>query len=165
MNTSQTPLVSVIIPAYNSAKFAAKAVESVLAQTYQNYELIVIDDGSTDNTKEVLNRFAGRVNYIFQENRGPSAARNMGIKVAQGEYICFLDADDTWLPMKLEVQLAFMKNNRGIVLLFSDEEETDDKKMFSPSVVAERKFYSNIISQRPIQEAFKTLLIENYLPT
>lgn len=111
-------LVSVIIPNYNTAKYIADAIESVLSQAYQNFELIVVDDGSTDNTKEVVQKYINQptFKYIFQENKGLSAARNTGIKASQGEFIAFLDADDIWLPEKLEHQIKLMDSDKvGIV--------------------------------------------------
>lgn len=103
--------ISVIIPAYNSSRFIESALESVLSQAYKNFEIIVVDDGSSDNTKEVIKRFIdkGLVSYYYQSNKGPAAARNMGIKQASGEIIAFLDADDLWLENKLEKSLRFMK--------------------------------------------------------
>ena len=96
------PKVSVVIPTYNSSQFIVETLESVFAQTYKDYEIIVVDDGSTDNTKEVLQPYTSRIKYIYKENGGPASARNVGIKSAQGEYIAFLDSDDRWLPEKLE---------------------------------------------------------------
>lgn len=92
------PLVSVIIPTHNHAHFITEAIQSVFNQSYRNYEVIVIDDGSMDNTREVVARFSEDVRYIRQGNRGLSSARNRGIEVANGDYIALLDADDTWLP-------------------------------------------------------------------
>ena len=93
------PAVSVIIPCYNHAHYLCRAVQSVLAQTYADWEAIIVDDGSTDNTREVATRFSDpRVRYIYQENRGLSAARNTGISAAQGSYLAFLDADDELEP-------------------------------------------------------------------
>ena len=88
------PLVSVIMPAFNSARFVGQAVQTVLAQTYPQVELIVVNDGSTDETETVLAPYANRIQIINQANQGVSAARNTGIRAAQGQYIAFLDADD-----------------------------------------------------------------------
>jgi len=99
------PQVSVIIPTYNRAQYVCEAIDSVLAQTYRDLEIIVVDDGSTDNTREVLGKYDDQVRYIYRENGGPSAARNTGLGHARGEYIAFLDSDDLFLPGKLEVQL------------------------------------------------------------
>jgi glycosyltransferase involved in cell wall biosynthesis len=99
-------MVSVIIPTYNRAQSIASAVASVLSQTYRHMELIVVDDGSTDNTRQALEPFKDRLQYIYQNNAGPASARNRGIRIASGEWLAFLDSDDTWYPRKLEIQLA-----------------------------------------------------------
>jgi glycosyltransferase involved in cell wall biosynthesis len=100
------PEVSVVIPAYNAGHYVPAAVESVLAQTMTDHEVIVVDDGSTDDTAETMTRFGSRVRYLRQANQGVAAARNTGIAEAHGRYIAFLDADDTWFPEKLERQLV-----------------------------------------------------------
>ncbi len=105
------PTVSVIIPTYNSAKYVIEAVESVLAQTYQDFEILVIDDGSTDETEQVLRRYKNPVRYIRQPNGGVAVARNRGIQESRGRYIAFLDADDTWLPHKLEQQINVLQQH------------------------------------------------------
>lgn len=105
------PKVSVVIPTYNSIKYLIVAIESVLNQTFQDFEILVIDDGSTDDTKETLKKYKNQVTYIYQENAGVAAARNNGINRAQGEYIAFLDADDYWVPTKLEKQIAALENS------------------------------------------------------
>lgn len=106
--------ISVIIPTYNRGEFIKKTINSVLNQTIKNFELIIVDDGSTDNTKEIIEEFIkkdDRVKYFYQKNSGsPSEPRNLGIEKAQGEYIAFLDSDDEWLPEKLEKQLAHFKS-------------------------------------------------------
>lgn len=105
------PKVSVIIPTYNRATLLPRAVNSVLNQTYRDFELIIVDDGSTDNTKEVIRKYKDpRIQYIkHDKNKGGSAARNLGIKMAKGEYIAFLDSDDEWLPEKIYLQLDKLK--------------------------------------------------------
>jgi glycosyltransferase involved in cell wall biosynthesis len=116
------PLVSIVIPTYNRLDYVQQAVESVLAQTYQNFELLVIDDGSTDATCEVLPaKYKGRINYIWQENRGESAARNRGLALSKGQYIAFLDSDDLWCPQKLSSQVKMLENpaRQDIVAVYS----------------------------------------------
>src|SRR5579872_1776903 len=100
------PLVSVVIPVYNAAHFLPHAIESIRAQEYQSLEIIVVDDGSSDNCADVAKALGGDVRYERQENRGPSAARNRGLALARGEFIGFLDADDKWPAQKLSVQLG-----------------------------------------------------------
>ncbi|MFB0555261.1 MAG: glycosyltransferase family 2 protein [Phycisphaerae bacterium] len=107
--------VSVIIPTYNRAEYVTQAIDSVLAQTYEDYEIIVVDDGSIDNTKEVLEPYTDNITYIYQENAGVSAARNTGIRVAKGEWIAFLDSDDEWLPEKLAVQIRAVERHPQLV--------------------------------------------------
>jgi len=108
-------MVSVVIPTYNRARFVTRAVESVLAQTYADYEIIVVDDGSTDDTKEALRPYESRIRSLCQENAGVSAARNTGISAARGEWIAFLDSDDEWLPEKLAVQMDCVSMHPEIV--------------------------------------------------
>jgi len=100
-----TPLVSVIIPAYNAAPFLGAAIESVLSQTVTDSEIVVVDDGSTDGTDTVVRGYGDRVRYLRQENAGVSRARNRGIDESRSPWVAFLDADDVWLPQKLERQL------------------------------------------------------------
>ena len=112
--SKEKPTVSVIIPTYNRAKLLPRAIKSVLNQTFKDFEVIIVDDGSTDNTEEVINEFQKhdkRIKYIRHEkNKGAAAARNTGIKIAQGEYIAFQDSDDEWLPEKLEKQMKIFES-------------------------------------------------------
>lgn len=108
---SAKPLVSVIIPTYNSASFLPESISSVLKQTYKNVEVIVIDDGSTDKTSQLVKRYP--VRYIrINRTGGPATPRNVGIREAKGELIAFLDADDVWLPGKLKKQVDFMQRGK-----------------------------------------------------
>ncbi|MBS1792996.1 MAG: glycosyltransferase [Acidobacteria bacterium] len=109
--------VSVIIPNYNYEKFISRTVESVLSQTYQNIEIIVVDDGSKDGSLDVLKGFGDRIRVVEQKNAGVSAARNHGVEVSTGELVAFLDADDVWLPEKLERQLEKMNSDPEIGLV------------------------------------------------
>ncbi|MCK4529078.1 glycosyltransferase, partial [candidate division WOR-3 bacterium] len=108
----EKPKVSVIIPTYNRVHLIGRAIQSVLEQSYQDFEIIVVDDASTDNTGEVVRSLKDeRIRYIRHEkNKGAAAARNTGIKVARGEYIAFQDSDDEWLPEKLEKQMKAFDN-------------------------------------------------------
>jgi len=123
------PVVSVIIPSYNLGRFLLAAVESVLRQTYRDFELIVIDDGSTDNTPELARTFPAEVRYIRQENRGLSAVRNRGIELARGRYIIFLDADDVLLEKALEISVDFMDRHPGACLCHGQSYTMDEAGM------------------------------------
>jgi len=110
----------VIIPTYNRDQSVTLAIDSVLAQTFTDYEIIVVDDGSTDNTKGVLDPYIAKIQYIYKENKGVSAARNTGIRAAKGEWIAFLDSDDEWLPCKLEFQIKDIQQFPEAVLSCSN---------------------------------------------
>lgn len=113
-------MISVIIPSYNSGRYICEAVDSVLSQSYTDYEIIVVDDGSTDNTRASLEKYKDSIRYIYQENRGLAGARNTGIKLAGGEYLQFLDADDIILPEKFEKQIHFLENNTHYDIVYCD---------------------------------------------
>ena len=119
MSTKNQPLVSVIMPAYNCAAFVNEAIESVLGQDYENKELIVVDDGSTDATAEAIAGFGDRLRVIRQPNRGPAAARNRGVAEARGSYLAFLDGDDVWLPGKLATQMAYVVEHPEVKIVFT----------------------------------------------
>jgi glycosyltransferase involved in cell wall biosynthesis len=121
------PLVSVIIPAYNAARFVAQAVESVLAQSYRPVEILVIDDGSTDDTARVLEPYRDAIRYIRQPNGGPSRARNNGLAHARGELIAFLDADDVWLPDKLSRQVRCLEESPAVGVVHCDTYNLDEQ--------------------------------------
>ena len=108
--TEQHPLVSVIIPVYNGARYLRAALESVFAQTYRPFEVIVVDDGSTDDSGAIAQGFPD-VHYIREANQGVAAARNKGIEAARGEFFAFLDQDDLWTPEKLKLQIKYLLSN------------------------------------------------------
>lgn len=114
------PRVSVIVPTYNAPHFLVETVESILAQTYRDYELIVVDDGSGPATREALEPYIGRIRYLWRPQGGPSAARNTGIKRATGELVAFCDHDDLWLPAKLEHQVAYIDSCPDAGLYYCD---------------------------------------------
>lgn len=108
---SMKPMASVVIPVFNGALFIVRAMESVLAQTWKDFEIIIVDDGSTEKTQAVLAQMAktSELICVHQNNTGPAQARNAGIQSAKGEYLAFLGCDDYWFPEKLEAQLAILK--------------------------------------------------------
>ncbi len=113
------PLVSVIIPAFKAAPFIKECLDAVLKQSYENYEIIVVDDGSPDNQKDIIQPYLDNnknIKYYYQPNKGVSAARNSGFKISKGDLVAFLDADDVWMPNNLEVKVhAIQKDNIGMV--------------------------------------------------
>jgi glycosyltransferase involved in cell wall biosynthesis len=117
---SNKPLISTIIPSYNSARFVLQAVQSALEQTYSPVEVIVVDDGSTDDTRNRLASLKDCIHYVYQSNGGVAKARNRGISEAQGELIAFLDADDQWLPAKLQKQWECLQVNPNVCLVHTD---------------------------------------------
>jgi glycosyltransferase involved in cell wall biosynthesis len=124
---NMTNLVSIIIPCYNAEKFIAETIQSVLNQTYTNWELIVIDDGSKDNSSKIITSFLtdSRINYYYQENKGVSIARNHGISKVNGVYIAFLDADDVWTPTNLEEKINELQRD-DIDYVFSNKEHINE---------------------------------------
>lgn len=141
-------LVSIIMPSYNTAKFIPETIESVLKQTYTNWELIIVDDCSTDNTDEVVKPFLTdkRIKYLKNEkNSGAAVSRNYALREAKGKWIAFLDSDDLWLPEKLEKQIAFMEKN-GYKFTYTDYKIKLNGKwspyiFTGPNIVNKRKMY------------------------
>lgn len=134
-NTQPMPLVSVVLAAYNADRFISQTLESVLSQTYGNLEVIVVDDGSTDRTREIADQYArsdSRVRAFSQSNRGPCEARNFGIGHARGEYIASIDADDIWHPEKLQQQVeVFSENPSNIGLVYTWSAYMDENGSFT----------------------------------
>lgn len=122
--------VSVIIPTYNRAHYLRHAIDSVLAQTYSDLELIVIDDGSTDNTKSVVESYKNSIVYRYINNSGPAIARNTGMQLAQGEYIAYLDSDDIYYPRKIEIQVAFLDFFKEADMVYTEFSGFNDTGFF-----------------------------------
>jgi glycosyltransferase involved in cell wall biosynthesis len=165
--TAKTPSdVSVIVPTFNRGSLVCEAIESINNQTRPVAEIIVVDDGSTDDTFERLVRFGDRIRYVRQENSGPSAARNRGILEAKGTLVAFLDSDDLWPPDKNEVQLQFLEKNPDIDFVFGDMSN------FTPACSNEEREIKNPVIHRHLVEhslhlddLFETLVEENVVPT
>ena len=117
-DVAEAPLVSVIMPSFNTARFISQAIDSVLDQDYPQTELIVIDDGSTDGTVEAIRAYGDRVQLITQQNQGSAVARNTGLAAARGELIAFLDSDDVWLPGKLLTQVEYLRRNPQVDMVY-----------------------------------------------
>jgi len=129
------PEVTVIIPTYNRGWTLRRAIDSVLAQTFRDFELIVVDDGSEDNTADILADYGTDIRVIRQANAGVSAARNAGIRAAGGEYIAFLDSDDAWLPEKLQVQMDYFNTHPADVICQTEEIWIRNGKRVNPKKV------------------------------
>ena len=111
--------VSVITPVYNAEKYISEAIESVLNQSYEDFEVIVIDDGSKDNTLSIIKKYNRKIRWKSQENKGQASAINEGIKMAKGEYVAYLDADDVCMPDRLEIQVKYLDERRNVGLVYS----------------------------------------------
>ena len=160
--------ISAVIPAYNNAAFIAEAITSILIQSMPVYEIIVVDDGSSDNTFAVVSGFMANIRYHKQDNRGPAAARNQGIKMARGDWIAFLDADDQWTPDKIKKQLIALAGYPELHLIAGDMAEIDQaNNIVTPSVLAKHGLLASYIKNqgRPIAKALTKLLAKNFIPT
>ncbi|MBY0522433.1 MAG: glycosyltransferase family 2 protein [Gemmataceae bacterium] len=144
-------LISVVIPTYNYGRFVTEAVDSVLAQSYAPREVIVVDDGSTDDTPDRLAPYRARIRYIRQDNQGLSAARNTGIRLAQGTFVALLDSDDLWHPRKLEFQMRYLTRHPEVMLLGSNCQTgvRDWPALNDAEIVGERITLEELIVRSP----------------
>jgi GT2 family glycosyltransferase len=150
----------VLIATHNYGRFITEAVESALSQADVAVEVVVVDDGSTDDTHERLATFGDRIRYIYQENGGFATARNTGLRAARGEFIAFLDSDDVWLPFKLKLQLAYLQTHPEVGLVCTDFSAHRDGVVFSPSYI---DTYCEVVRWKgrrfetifPVQERFQ----------
>jgi len=146
---SKTPHVSIIIPNYNHARFIGDAIQSVLDQTYEDYEIIVVDDGSTDNSREIVEKFGNKVHYIWQENQGLPGARNTGLKAAVGEVVALLDADDQYEPDYLEELVSFLETNPEVDVVYCRARFMDENGKLLPQLtgapVPPNRFYDQLL--------------------
>ncbi len=163
------PMVSVIIPSYNGERFIGEAIESVLNQTYQNFEIIIVDDGSTDGSKSVIKPFLWdpRIKFVEHgQNKGIPSARNTGIKMSKGEFVAFLDQDDLWLPEKLERQIAvFERSPSNVGLVFSNINIVNIVN--GKGAAKEYPLRGHVplhINELSPQEVLKALFLHNFIP-
>jgi len=157
--------ISAVIPAYNSAGFIADAIASIRAQTVPVDEIIVVDDGSRDDTARRVRALGDDIRLIEQPNQGPSAARNRGIEAAGGDWIAFLDADDQWLPDRLERQLAVLQRHPDVVLVAGDMREIDERDAVIRDSVLAHHGLREAFDGRPVPRAAARLLEKNFIPT
>ena len=145
------PLISVIMPTYNNGKYIKQAIESIYAQNYDNIEIIVVDDGSTDNTKEILKEYKN-IKYFYIRHKGIPFARNLAIENSNGEYIAFCDSDDYWLPEKINTQIQYFKEHPDCEIVFTKYENFFERK--------ELKICKKAVLEKELEKADK-----KYLPS
>jgi glycosyltransferase involved in cell wall biosynthesis len=159
MNDESSPKISVVMPAYNGERFIKRAIESVLTQTYPNWELIVVDDGSTDNTAQVVSNFKdSRIHYTFQKNRGQAAALNHGLNIARGEYITTLDVDDWFTPNSLADRAVFLDNHPYYDVVYGDG-------IFCDMDGNQLKRFSELRTDEVSGDVFDTILSNSFFGT
>lgn len=147
-------MVSVIVPAYNTSLYIADALESIFYQKYPNIEVIVVNDGSTDNTLDILQKYEKKIHIIDKKNEGSATARNAAIRISKGKYLAFLDSDDIWLPGKLHLQISYMENNPSIGVtygLFEKIFETSEKRIILDDVYEKYKHLEKTDHVEPIE--------------
>lgn len=157
MTELRSPNVSIVMAAYNAQSFIAEAIQSLLEQSYKNFEILIVDDGSTDNTRAVITPFLldARVKYIYQTNHGQTVAKNRGIKESSGEIIAFCDADDYWHELKLEKQLAVLMADAGVGVVYSDIQAISEDGT---------PLKSGQILSGPEGDILTKLLFDNFIP-
>lgn len=161
------PLVSIVIPTYNTADYVPFTLDSVDNQTFRDFETLVVDDGSTDHTRDVLDPYRGKIVYIHQKNSGRSEARNTGIKAAKGKYVAFLDSDDLWTKHKLEHQVELMESHPDVDFSFGDKQRfSNDGSIVIHSMFNEKGYDSQFFGGPLfVSDPYRKLLDEPYIPT
>jgi glycosyltransferase involved in cell wall biosynthesis len=167
MNSDRrTITISAIIPTYNRASLLCEAVESILGQTHPVSELIVVDDGSTDDTAIRLKKYGTAVRCISQSNQGPAAARNNGIREACGEFIMFLDSDDIWVPRKIEIQLEFVAKNPDLEFIFGKMANVfQDTGLESDDIISPEAHRYLAENASNLERLFELLISQNFIGT
>ena len=155
------PRVSVIIPAFNASRFISQAIESVLDQTFTDRELIVVDDGSTDDTASLVMKYGEKLRYIYQKNQGLSSARNTGIVKAEGEYIGFLDADDYWDREKLRHQVALLDSSpdTGVVYTALKVVDKDNREIEERGCLVRGRVFFSLLTENCVVGSCSSALI------
>ena len=155
-------LISVMMPTYNNAKYIKQAIESIYAQNYDNIEIIVVDDGSTDNTKGIVQQYKD-IKYFYIEHKGISVARNTALEKSKGEYIAFLDSDDYWLPNKLNTQMQYFKDHPDCEIVFTKYENFfEDEKLKTNKRAMHEKMMEKFLKQYLPSSVIKKELFEKY---
>ena len=157
------PIVSVIIPTYNRAMYLGDAISSVLSQSFEAFEIIIIDDGSTDYTAEIVKKIHDvRLIYIYQSNQGRSNARNHALRIAKGSYVTFLDSDDVYLPNKLAIQVAYLDNNLHVDMIYTSAlcmNEAGEKMEHKYEATVSGHIYNDIAFFVPVTITLPTVMV------
>ncbi len=161
------PTLSAIVPTYNRRHYVVDALESIRAQTHPVDEIIVVDDGSTDGTAELLaGRYGGTIRYIRQANAGAAAARNRGLREARGDLIVFLDSDDLWAPEKTALQLEFLRRHPELDAVFGDMSNFSGQPEFGTPEIKHAGLHEYLVAHgSDLTELFEWLIVENVIPT
>lgn len=156
----KNPKISIIVPVYNARATISETLHSLIKQTYQDFEIIIIDDGSADDSAKILKRWvkkdAKKFKYFWQRNQGPAAARNKGLKEAKGEFIAWIDADDLWLPKRLESMLKEFNKEPEVAFV-----STDARYLYPDNKISKQTYYQ--INGLPLEYSFKELLKTNFI--
>ena len=159
---TKEPLISIMMPTYNNAKYIKQAIESIYAQNYDNIEIIVVDDGSTDTTKEILQQYKD-IKYFYIGHKGISVARNTALENTKGEYIAFLDSDDYWLPNKLNTQMQYFKEHPDCEIVFTKYENFfENEKLKTNKRAMHEKMMEKFLKQYLPSSIIKKELFEKY---
>jgi len=160
------PLVSVIIPAYNYGYLISETIQSLLNQDYQSWEAIIVDDGSTDNTNEVVGQYLrdSRIKYFHQANKGLSEARNTGLSFVNGEYLCFLDADDLISNQKIGIQVKYMEHNKSSTISYCNVKYFRDGDFATHYNTLELDDKSQSVERKAIKDFLQSLIKSNFTP-
>lgn len=162
-----SPAISVILPTYNRRQYICDAIDSVLAQTSPVHEIVVVDDGSSDDTAGLLkSRYGGTLRYIAQKNLGPAAARNRGMREASGTHFAFLDSDDVWLPAKTELQCSFLRQHADVEFIFGDMCNFTQIPIFAGSEIKSPEIRTYLSANcSNLSGLLDCLVVENVIPT
>lgn len=150
----ESGLVSIITPIYNGAEYVSKTIDAVLQQDYKNWEMLIVDDGSKDNSVKIVENYSTqdkRIRLFKKKNGGSASARNMALKEAQGRYICFLDSDDIWMPDMLSQQVNFLRNT-GVGLVYASYKKINqqEKEIYRPVIVPDKLTYKDLLKTNSI---------------